>query len=66
MKSHTASKLDRTDYRSAKGIASWWAKDGVWHIALPCPEIVDGLSTGGFRWTDAIYDSREEAVAAIG
>lgn len=57
--------IDRTEYRSAKGIAAWWAKDGAWHIALPCPEIVDGLRTGGFRWTAAQFNDRDAAIAAI-
>lgn len=59
--------LDRSDYRSANGIASWWTKDGAWHIALPAPEIdpKTGLRSGGFLWTATGYNTREEAVAAI-
>lgn len=56
---------DRTEYRSAKGIAGFWTKDGLWHIARPAPEMVNGLRTGGFLWTDEEYQTREQAVAAI-
>lgn len=58
-------QLDRSEYKSEQGIARWWEKDGAWHIALPCPEVVDGLRTGGFRWTATPYNRREDAVAAI-
>ena len=56
---------DRTEYRSPNGVAAWWEKDGLWHIALPCPPIVDGLKTGGFMWTEHEFDSREKAINAI-
>ena len=58
---------DRTEFRSPKGIASWWAKDGAWHIALPCadPDPSTGLRTGGFRWTAAGFSTRAAAVAEI-
>ena len=57
---------DRTDYRSSKGIASWWQKDGAWHVALPMPDLdpEPGLKTGGFLWTSDQYDTRDEAIDA--
>jgi hypothetical protein len=58
---------DRTEFRAANGIAAWWAKDGAWHIALPCPDPnpANGLRTGGFQWTGTPYNTREEAIEAI-
>lgn len=53
-----AQKLNREDYESPKGTASWWAKDGAWHIALP-------EGDGVRRWTAAQFNTREEAIAAI-
>ncbi len=56
----------RADYKSAQGIASWWQKDGTWHIALPCPDPNDqGQFTGGFRWTEKSFSTRNEAIIAI-
>ena len=59
--------LDRSDYRSPKGLASWWSKDGAWHIALPAidPDPVTGLRNGGFLWTGYPYPTRDAAIAAI-
>ncbi len=57
--------MNRDDYRTENGIASWWQKDGAWHIGLPCPDPLDGLKTGGYRWTGDQYNSREEAIDAI-
>lgn len=48
----------RRDYVSKKGTASWWQKDGAWHICL-CE--ADGVH----RWTASRYDSRQESIAAI-
>ncbi len=58
---------DRTDYRSPNGIASWWSKDGFWHIALPAPDPnpKTGLRTGGFLWTGDQYKNKLKAVQAI-
>lgn len=58
---------NRIDYNSDMGIARWWEKDGVWHIARPCPDPdpQTGLKTGGFRYTDDAYGSRAEAILAI-
>lgn len=53
---------NRTEYRSEHGIAAWWSKDGAWHIALPVDK--NGTS-GNFRWADAQYNSRDEAIEAI-
>lgn len=47
----------REDYESPFGLASWWQKDGAWHIALPTPE--------GLRWTADAYDTREQAIEAL-
>ena len=60
-------ELDRSDYTSEKGVAGWWAKDGAWHIALPCPDPdpATGLRTGGFRWTGAQFSTREAAIEAL-
>jgi hypothetical protein len=59
--------LDRADYNSPQGIASWWQKDGAWHIALPCADSdpKTGLRTGGFRWTGEQFNFRQDAIAAI-
>ena len=56
---------DRTEYRSSNGIAAWWQKDGLWHIAIPCPHIVNGLKTGGFMWTEHEFRNRDSAINAI-
>lgn len=58
---------DRTRFQSANGIADWWQKDGKWHIARPCadPDPKTGLHTGGFLFTDAAFNMREEAIAAL-
>lgn len=55
------------EYRSPKGIASFWPKDGLWHIALPAvdPDPVTGLSNGGFLWAPDSYPDRNQAVAVI-
>ena len=65
--SRTVASEVRDDYKSPQGIASWWQKDGAWHIALPCtdPDPKTGLRTGGYRWTTSQYDSRDNAIRAI-
>ena len=55
---HTA-RPNRAEYRDANGSASWWSKDGAWHIALPEP------GRDGFFWTATQYATRADAVAAI-
>ena len=57
----------RTDYHSPDGIASWWHKDGAWHIALPAPDPdpKTGLKTGGFCWTEDRYPTKLDAIEAI-
>jgi hypothetical protein len=50
---------NRIDYRSERGVASWWAKDGAWHVALPEP------GRDGFFWTAQQFKSREDAINAI-
>ena len=52
----------RSDYQSEKGIASWWEKDGAWHIAFPG---VDCLGNKTFLWTADMFDDRESAIKAI-
>lgn len=49
----------REDYQSTFGLASWWEKDGAWHIAIP----EKGME--GFFWTADAYDTREQAIAAL-
>jgi len=63
----TTESLDRSEYRTAQGVAAWWPKDGLWHVALPCadPNPENGLRTGGFKWSDLEFDTRNEAVTAI-
>lgn len=67
---------DRSEYRSEKGIASWWSKDGYWHVARPhVPTEEDrrvfystyppGNDGPFYRWTDESFDTREEAIAAL-
>ncbi|CAN5459612.1 hypothetical protein BH20VER3_BH20VER3_00630 [soil metagenome] len=58
---------NREEYRNSNGIAAWWAKDGMWHVARPAPEIdpATGLKSGGFLWTAEEYPNRAEAVAAL-
>ena len=56
---------DRSKYESKEGIATWWQKDGAWHIGLPCPQIVNGLRTGGFRYTKDNYQNKADAISAI-
>jgi hypothetical protein len=57
---------DRSEYRSPQGIASWWPKDGLWHIALPATDPgPNGLRNGGFIYTDAEFHTRAAAIAAI-
>ena len=51
--------MNREEYRSEKGVAAWWQKDGAWHIALP------ESGREGFFWTDTEYPDRDSAVAAI-
>lgn len=62
---NAAREAGREDFRSNRGIARWWSKDGAWHVSLPCAEFVDGLKTGGFRYIAADYRTREEAIEAI-
>ena len=57
-----AGKAPREDYKSEKGIAAWWQKDGAWHIALPG---IDCFGKPGFLWTADQYATREAAIAAI-
>jgi len=52
----------REDYKSEKGIAAWWPKDGGWHIALPA---VNRFGQMDMLWTYDQYPSRESAIAAI-
>lgn len=49
----------REDYRAANGLASWWEKDGAWHIAYP------EVPGGPLLWTANAYDTRDEAIAAL-
>lgn len=51
---------DRSKYVSKKGVAAFWTKDGLWHIALPDPERGDSM-----YWTDKAFYTRDEAIAAI-
>ena len=51
-------KVNREDYQDANGIASWWQKDGAWHICVPNTD-------GELRWTADQYRSRDEAIAAM-
>ena len=45
---------------------SFWEKDGLYHLAVACPDPSDeGLITGGYRWTD-IADSGEFGVFLLG
>lgn len=59
LRSAMVREQDRTDYISPAGIASWWAKDGAWHIAIT------KLGQEGFYWTDDAYETRSDAIAAI-
>lgn len=52
-------KPNRDEYKTTKGIARWWSKDGLWHIALPNSE------NGNYRWTLDEFNTREEAIAEI-
>ena len=63
----TAKAEARKEYRSQEGIVAWWEKDGAWHIALPCPDPdpETGLKTGGYKWTEGQFTSREAAVNVI-
>lgn len=58
-------ELNRDEYKSEMGLARRWSKDGLWHVARPSPQIVNGLRTGGYLYTDEEYKTREQAVAAI-
>jgi hypothetical protein len=49
----------REDYSSQSGLASWWQKDGAWHIAV-AEEGRDGLF-----WTADAFDTRDQAIAAL-
>jgi hypothetical protein len=51
---------NRKDYESPHGLASWWVKDGYWHIAIP-----SGCGDNQFLWTAEEFYTREEAIAAI-
>ncbi len=53
------------DYNSKEGIARFWSKDGLWHIALACPEVVNGLKTGGYLYTNDAFETRWQAIDAI-
>jgi hypothetical protein len=63
----TTELQNRENYRSEHGLALWWTKDGAWHIARPCPDPdpESGLKTGGFRYAEGSYATREEAISAI-
>lgn len=50
---------NRDDYVSEKGQASWWQKDGAWHIAIP------EQGRDGMFWTAEQFGTREAAIAAI-
>jgi hypothetical protein len=58
---------NRRPYKSKKGIALWWPKDGCWHIALPCPDPdpMTGLTTGGYHYVAEDYHTKEDAISAI-
>ena len=59
--------ISRQNYESPRGIARWWAKDGLWHIARPCadPDPISGLTTGGYRYTSDEFSTRDDALRAI-
>jgi len=73
----TMATYDRTEYRSAKGVAAFWCKDGYWHTALPFkPTDRDrklypvryppGNNGPFFKWSGERFETKEEAVKAIG
>lgn len=51
--------MDRTEYRSDKGVVAWWPKDGAWHIAIP------EQGREGFFWTAEQFDTKEDAIRAL-
>ncbi len=55
----------RAEYRTAHGLANWWGKDGLWHIAKSAPAEVNGLRTGGYLYTDETAETREQAMAKV-
>jgi len=67
---------ERRDYKSESGIARYWTKDGMWHIArLHTPTAEDrqkypasypeGSKGAYFKWTNEQYATRDEAIAAL-
>ena len=53
--------MNREDYRTDCAIASWWQKDGAWHVALPDPK----REGQGLFWTDRCFDTKQEAIDYI-
>ena len=59
----TQHTLNRDDYRNDNGLATWWSKDGLWHVARPIP---DGhINPGNLLFTNEEFKTREEAIAAL-
>ena len=67
---------DRTEYRSKKGVAAWWQKDGAWHIALPYKptdrdrrnfpvSYPEGDNGPFFSWTGDQHENKVAAIKAI-
>ncbi len=50
---------DRTDYKSDKGVAAWWSKDGAWHIAI------QESGRDGFFWGAEQFATKEDAIKAL-
>jgi len=51
----------RLDYREKNGLATWWQKDGAWHVALPNPKKPGNT----LFWTDKSFSTREQAIQYI-
>ena len=53
-------ETNRDDYRCHYGVASWWEKDGLWHVARP-----NAARGPGCFWTDETFTTREAAIATL-
>jgi hypothetical protein len=58
----SAMTLIHEEFKNENGVATWWEKDGLWHIARPGTNM---YGEPALMWTFDQFETREEAIAAL-